>query len=1703
MSFVVRSGNTELAKHCLEMFVDKFDHHEEDGSNYLHLACWYGHTDIANLLIDKYIELKMTEELTKENNKSESPLANAVMGGIDGSTLMRLVPFYERNTTNLIDRLKYWMANTWEMVKRDKDLIDILKRLTHYENGTNKYVAQNNAKGREEESRLAVMQISDQYLGKQEEHVPAVENSAIHDFTKGRKQVENEALHASHRDMDLNGYNSNCIRELNEYLSDMPSGRVSEWFYDTKLHVSSLFQWEPSPPSRNRLKELITKLWVRVNKLIDDLVTIQDPANRDTTCEGHLAALIGSNPDLALEMFLSTWIYTSHEFYVASSFRTTLSSFVRGEDNDSVKERVKFMHPLLYYLRQMLMRLHTEFRIQRRGEKEMKPEMMGDKIAIPTFMSTSGSLAMALAFSNTCVLMVLGSGASIREVSAPPSEDEYLFRPGISYRVLKVFNPSMLRLLGCKYDLAVLIQESAGRSYVEKRETEIRLIREASVEMINILYKGFESRYVEPRFQKSMSCVGEQVDLNKIKERFNNKEEMRPLLLQADGGGGKTSAVIRLAKDLSESKSEDEKRLPFFPIYVSMMCIENAFKEHAIDDYIMSQCLTSICTVHNILKQFVLVVVLDSFDEGLGIGEAATADGKQQTLLELNPTLLAKSWVVVTCRTERLTRRGLTPSSLLGGSIDSYFLLPFDISQKEELAEKFAKVFLLKMQYKRLTKDKVIDNLKAQGLWYDDQSPQLLYMAVLTMGSINQREKRTISKIYETFLKDYIKTELEKQYPDSELETRIAEVIESAKILARGMLVHNKWTGELSTLAAEDKDTVNEDVKFMPVYFEGDIVRFHHKTLGEFLCAEYIAGLKRDELRELLSERSYSKTDSGVFHFYKLGLHVHSQFDNLLAMVKETKKKDIENTKKANDDHPNTDDQKEKVIGKDENKMNDEDVEKVIAGNALSLLVSSGCTLYGEDLSKAVIEEASFSDGCLVNTNLESSQLNACNFKRCVMINCNLNCSQVDEPAFDQTLPTIHSGKVSRSIFTPCGTMFIVSSGMDPTIKLYHTNTGEEVKKVFGTDTEKEAISFEMTHKSQIKSIACNNGEGKDFVIATCTDASDKREALVTLWRPFHADDASKEDVGKQCAWYSLELRKGSVVLCDLAFSTIRSHLAVSSIVSSEPVLSVYDFRSEKEEKLVWSTTKKFGFGYSGNVKFTHKLDRLVYSLMRTIVIYEYKSEDEKYIISTTIEVGQLGAIIAVPPKDINKSDILFASLVGNCIKVWTDKLEWRVVIDYVQQDKEIVQQGSLAISHCGEYIALGRKGGVDVISLSKKKVVHRYEGHSCDVKSTNYSVKGNIVTSGCSQEDETVRLWSPSGETRHRQEGHKDLIKHLSLNSKQKIVVSGCEGGQVVVWDYEHGSQIRRMPAHTKPIIGLFLTDEYLVTASENELNIYSTSNYLPAGDEVKVEEIKCLAVSVMTDPKKIKIITTNNTNEMMTISNYPKGEQMTIKMEGKATDIACSSTHVAAVIAGKIYIGKLSDKQEVSFKALNFDFAAAIMMTDAALCGFSSCGTYFFCNSKGKQQVWKQEQEQTDDEWKHVGEHPSSDTPVRPISLFVVSSSDVTSLTPFGIPKSNSTDLEFGGDSQSKNTNVPELGGHHEPIQAIAQSEDGCTLVSASRNIHIWNMSPESSKWELKYFLGEKDRFLMTGDCTGMLPVPSCKMFESAAYGHMGKSR
>eukprot|EP01060_Flectonema_neradi_P036356 TRINITY_DN696_c0_g1_i15.p1 TRINITY_DN696_c0_g1~~TRINITY_DN696_c0_g1_i15.p1 ORF type:complete len:754 (+),score=133.93 TRINITY_DN696_c0_g1_i15:143-2263(+) len=699
MSFVVRSGNTELAKHCLEMFVDKFDHHEEDGSNYLHLACWYGHTDIANLLIDKYIELKMTEELTKENNKSESPLANAVMGGIDGSTLMRLVPYYKDNLVALIEKLKFWRTATWKMIEGNKEL---KANKTFY------------AKAKKIFDTTGVQSSS---TDSQDPPIEEVREQAKADIG------------------ELAGYDSERVNSLcKEYLNEKPDTGVSTWFYDTELVDNKLLSW------KGRKEPFITKLCERVNTLIDDLEErIQEhPENNNTSTENtttiqikdHLAALIGCKPKQALEMFLSTWIYTSTEFYTASSFRATMSSFNRGGKNEEVIERVKFMHPLLYYLRQMLMRLHTEFRIQRRGEKEMKPEMMGDKIAIPTFMSTSDSIDTAQKFSSSCILMVLGSGANIKLISAHPNENEYLFRPGISYRVLKVFNPSMLRLLGCKYDLAVLIQESAGRSYVEKRETEIRLIREASVEMINILYKGFESRYVEPRFQKSMSCVGEQVDLNKIKERFNNKEEMRPLLLQADGGGGKTSAVIRLAKDLSESKSEDEKRLPFFPIYVSMMCIENAFKEHAIDDYIMSQCLTSICTVHNILKQFVLVVVLDSFDEGLGIGEAATADGKQQTLLELNPTLLAKSWVVVTCRTERLTRRGLTPSSLLGGSIDSYFLLPFDISQKEELAEKLVKDPIhFQLKSKGITKDKVIDILKAHSLWYGNQSPQLLYKA--------------------------------------------------------------------------------------------------------------------------------------------------------------------------------------------------------------------------------------------------------------------------------------------------------------------------------------------------------------------------------------------------------------------------------------------------------------------------------------------------------------------------------------------------------------------------------------------------------------------------------------------------------------------------------------------------------------------------------------------------------------------------------------------------------------------------------------------------------------------------------------------------------------------------------------------------------------------------------------------------------------
>ena len=244
-------------------------------------------------------------------------------------------------------------------------------------------------------------------------------------------------------------------------------------------------------------------------------------------------------------------------------------------------------------------------------------------------------------------------------------------------------------------------------------------MREVWCTLATYVFAKFERCYVDPTLCKLVptlcKCVTsregiEDISLTKLIKDLLESDDRPPLVLQSEAGGGKTSAGVKLIRELNEK---------YFPVFVSMGSVGNAFEPHAIDKYIVENMLPPDCDIKQLFT-YTVVIVLDSFDEGTAnvVGDSGT------DLLKLNPLLLSESWVILTSRTENFIRRGLTPKDLLGDDANSYYLRPFSTKQRDDFGEKMIKI----------NKDvqKNIEKLKQRRVWCELSSPQLLYMATTT-----------------------------------------------------------------------------------------------------------------------------------------------------------------------------------------------------------------------------------------------------------------------------------------------------------------------------------------------------------------------------------------------------------------------------------------------------------------------------------------------------------------------------------------------------------------------------------------------------------------------------------------------------------------------------------------------------------------------------------------------------------------------------------------------------------------------------------------------------------------------------------------------------------------------------------------------------------------------------------------------------------
>ena len=272
---------------------------------------------------------------------------------------------------------------------------------------------------------------------------------------------EKKSLKAPEYDSPEEGGARQCSSErfancgVYHFLSDdyVPKkNEIIKWFTNEEEGISSPLS--PLKWKRNQFANVVRQIQKKITTFGKNL------ENNEIT--PWMASLIGSDPADALEMLIATVCYTSQEFYVASKIKESMYGLALNETDDENKKYVDYLRPLIYHLQKALQRFPSEHHLLWRGDNRFSANNfeVGEIKSFNHFFSTSRKVDATNCFmgsERSCLLAVFGFAPNIAPLSVyGKSEQESLFGPDATFRVLWVYNPSTLRIFGCTNDIIIL-----------------------------------------------------------------------------------------------------------------------------------------------------------------------------------------------------------------------------------------------------------------------------------------------------------------------------------------------------------------------------------------------------------------------------------------------------------------------------------------------------------------------------------------------------------------------------------------------------------------------------------------------------------------------------------------------------------------------------------------------------------------------------------------------------------------------------------------------------------------------------------------------------------------------------------------------------------------------------------------------------------------------------------------------------------------------------------------------------------------------------------------------------------------------------------------------------------------------------------------------------------------------------------------------
>ncbi len=454
-----------------------------------------------------------------------------------------------------------------------------------------------------------------------------------------------------------------------------------------------------------------------------------------------------------------------------------------------------------------------------------------------------------------------------------------------------------------------------------------------------------------------------------------------------------------------------------------------------------------------------------------------------------------------------------------------------------------------------------------------------------------------------------------------------------------------------------------------------------------------------------------------------------------------------------------------------------------------------------------------------------------------------------------------HAKSVNAVSFSPDGKILATASD-DNTVKLWNTQTGEQIKTLTGHTDKVNSVSF--SPNSQILATASNDKTAKLWDISTGQEiqtltghkndvetlsfspdstvlATGSADTTIKFWNP---------NTGKEIK----TLKGHNDKIQGLSFSPNGKQLATSSYDST---VKLWDTKTGKEIKtLIEYTTSVNAVSFSpdgkqvvtGNDDKTVKLwDVNTGKDLKTLKGHTKSvhtvsfSPDGKRLVSgsddNTIKVwdittGKEIKTLKEHLKRVNQVSFspdgkqLVSSSNDKTVKFW-DITTGKSIKTLISHTEKINQ---VSFSPDGKRLATASDDNtVKLWDTLTQKEITTLVGHTDDVYGVSFSPDGKQVATGSG--DKTAKLWdTTTGQEIRTLKGHQGIIYALSFSPDGQWLTTGSNDKTVKVWEVATGKEIKTLKNHTDTIYSMSFSPngKWLATGSyDNTVKLWDTTTW------------------------------------------------------------------------------------------------------------------------------------------------------------------------------------------------------------------------------------------------------------------------------------